>query len=340
MSKVQVNPEYTGLKDPVSTCIAALGDSFAAGTTDGPGDFDFVQGSNSTKINPYWNLLGHLLSPPPEAQIKCHYPKPILLYTGGADFPSAWTPSVLPLQIFRIGQLFIVAVPGEFTTMSGRRLRNAVLSVVKPYVSNAVVVISGLSSAYSQYVATPEEYVMQRYEGASTLFGPNTLPAYIQEYSNLALALVTGKPVPPGPTPKDWSDDLINILPGPASDVGTPGTVVNQPLSSYKIGSIVSVTFVSSDPRNSPGFKSQDTYLFVQQLNSDNTWTTVAVDGHWETKFLWSRKNSDSPSFADILWDTSRATPGTYRIIHSGNTLTLFGYSYPFNGTSQSFLLH
>ena len=37
--------------------------------------------------------------------------------------PIEWVPFVLPHQIFRIGQLIIVAVPGEFTTMSGRRLK-------------------------------------------------------------------------------------------------------------------------------------------------------------------------------------------------------------------------
>jgi Neutral/alkaline non-lysosomal ceramidase, N-terminal len=37
--------------------------------------------------------------------------------------PIEWVPFVLPHQIFQIGQLSIVAVPGEFTTMSGRRLK-------------------------------------------------------------------------------------------------------------------------------------------------------------------------------------------------------------------------
>lgn len=29
----------------------------------------------------------------------------------------------MPLQMFRIGQLYIIGVPAEFTTMAGRRLR-------------------------------------------------------------------------------------------------------------------------------------------------------------------------------------------------------------------------
>jgi hypothetical protein len=44
--------------------------SFAAGTTDGPGDFDFVQGTNSSKTNPYWNWLAKFLFNPPKEQVK------------------------------------------------------------------------------------------------------------------------------------------------------------------------------------------------------------------------------------------------------------------------------
>lgn len=75
-----------------------------------------------------------------------------------------------------------------------------------------VVVIAGLANEYSQYVATPEEYrtafhnerfcrvvfrprdnqiEVQRYEGASTLYGPYTLPAYQQEFAALAKRLMT-----------------------------------------------------------------------------------------------------------------------------------------------------
>ena len=37
---------------------------------------------------------------------------------------------------------------------------------------DAYVVIAGPANTYAHYVATPEEYSVQRYEGASTIFGP------------------------------------------------------------------------------------------------------------------------------------------------------------------------
>jgi len=59
----------------VSTCLAALGDSFAGGTTDGPGDFNFKQGVNDSSTNAWWNFIAHFLSSPSTEQIKCQYPK-------------------------------------------------------------------------------------------------------------------------------------------------------------------------------------------------------------------------------------------------------------------------
>lgn len=44
---------------------------------------------------------------------------------GYANTPYPWQPSVVHIQILRVGQLVILVVPGEFTTMSGRRIRCA-----------------------------------------------------------------------------------------------------------------------------------------------------------------------------------------------------------------------
>lgn len=55
----------------------------------------------------------------------------------------------------------------EFTTMAGRRLRDAVKEVLVSsgeFSSNIHVVIAGLTNTYSQYVTTFEEYEVQRYE--------------------------------------------------------------------------------------------------------------------------------------------------------------------------------
>lgn len=56
------------------------------------------------------------------------------------------------------------------------------------------VVLAGLCNVYTHYIATFEEYQRQRYEAASTIFGPHTLAAYQQQYSRLAKKLINVSP--------------------------------------------------------------------------------------------------------------------------------------------------
>merc|ERR1719290_537363 len=126
----------------------------------------------------------------------CHAPKPILLDTGELGFPWAWSPTIVDSQILSVGQVAILAVPGEFTTMAGRRLRESVKEVMETDTEEVKVVVAGLSNTYTHYITTYEEYQMQRYEAASTLYGPHTLAAYQQQFSHLAAALMSGEKVP------------------------------------------------------------------------------------------------------------------------------------------------
>jgi neutral ceramidase len=157
-------------------CTPAMGYAFAAGTTDGPGMFNFEQGT--TTGNVFWDHVRDFLSEPTPEEEKCQAPKPILLNTGDVEEPHAWDPATVPVQIVRVGGLFILAAPCELTTMAGRRVRDA----VRPYLQQLVdreaqalgaeegetvaVVIAGLANAYSSYVTTFEEYQAQRYEAA------------------------------------------------------------------------------------------------------------------------------------------------------------------------------
>lgn len=56
------------------------------------------------------------------------------------DVPRQWHPSISEVQMLRIGELIIAAVPGEFTTMSGRRLKEMIKSNLKEEMETAKVV--------------------------------------------------------------------------------------------------------------------------------------------------------------------------------------------------------
>ena len=89
--------------------------------------------------NPFWDFISGLLQEPSPEQVECQAPKPILLDTGEYVLPFAWHPihidtqvvksiSLTPAQVLRIGQVLLLAVPGEFTTMAGRWEASAFLS--------------------------------------------------------------------------------------------------------------------------------------------------------------------------------------------------------------------
>ena len=124
-------------------------------------------------------------------------PKPILFETGSGDPPLQ--SQVHPVSIARIGQLVILALPAEVTTMAGRRLRASVQRELGSWAQH--VVLAGYANGYSGYITTPEEYMLQQYEAAHTLHGRWTLPAYQQVGSArncpLAVATMTGAANPP-----------------------------------------------------------------------------------------------------------------------------------------------
>ncbi|KAJ7569271.1 hypothetical protein O6H91_01G069400 [Diphasiastrum complanatum] len=341
-------PKVAGSPQTVTTCPAAVGFSFAAGTTDGPGAFNFVQGDNHGNL--FWRLVGSALKAPTKQQVACQKPKPILIDTGEMFMPYPWAPSILPIQILRIGQFIILAVPSEFTTMAGRRLREAVKETLiakgnGEFSENTTVVIAGLTNGYSQYVTTYEEYQIQRYEGASTLYGPHTLSAYIQEFKKLADALADGSRVEAGPSPPYLVDQQIELLPGVVAD-GTPIGVNFGDLkkdvpenATYKIGDVVEAVFWSGCPRND--LFTEGTYSLVEFLNINEVWTPAYDDDDWSLRFLWTRPFSLSLySFATIRWEIPEtAAPGIYRLRHFGAYKHFFGSIKHFTGASSAFVV-
>lgn len=315
----------------VKTCPAALGYAMAAGTTDGPGMFDFSQGQNTS--NPFWNFIGGFLSPPSTEQKECHHPKPILLNTGEASLPYSWDPKTVPISVFRVGNLLILNVPCEFTTMAGRRLRRAVGKVAKKLgMDSPEITIAGLANSYTHYVTTFEEYAGQRYEAASTLYGPHTLSAYIQEFKRLTSDLLQNKPSISNDPPDDLQRKQISLItPVIIDTIGFGqkfGSVAVDSNDHYVAGGTVHISFRSANPRNDQ--RIEGTFMTVDHLQDDGSWATVYVDGDWCTKYVWRPLEDVGTtlgiSFADLYWDIPLdQEQGIYRLCHFGTRKTWIG---------------
>lgn len=111
----------------------------------------------------------------------------------GAMKTSPMLPTVLPLQIIRIGQLAFVCCPGEITTISGQRIRNTVAETLAKKGQNPVeqVVLISYCNEYMGYITTNEEYQTQHYEGGHTAYGQWTQAAFQTKFNELANELAT-----------------------------------------------------------------------------------------------------------------------------------------------------
>ncbi|CZS90372.1 related to ceramidase [Rhynchosporium agropyri] len=335
------------------TCPAALGYSFAAGTSDGPGAFDFTQNDpKDPNASPVWRVVSGLIKEPNEDQKRCHYPKPILLDVGELQNPYLWTPNIVDVQVLRVGQLVIIVSPGEATTMAGRRWKEAIHDSASSLALSAspsvdpFVVLGGPANSYTHYIATTEEYGIQRYEGASTLYGPYTLNAYI----NLTLSYLpylsssSTARLSPGPLPPDNRNHSLSFITGVVYD-GTPifkhfGDVKTDVRPAYKIGDLVSATFVGANPRNN--LRLEQTYAAIERLDTDTAqWARVRDDSDWSLVFNWKRTSSVlGTSEVEIVWETEDwAEVGQYRVRYYGDSKAAGGTITGFEGVSAEFVL-
>ncbi|KAJ6441476.1 neutral/alkaline nonlysosomal ceramidase [Purpureocillium lavendulum] len=342
----------------VYTCPAGLGYSTAAGTTDGDGLGGFTQGTTAPpSMGPLaflqhparslWSLLFKVLKSPSSKQRECHGPKPVLLDASGVTFPYAWEPNLVDMQMLRIGQMFVAVSPSEITTMAGRRWKAAIAQEARRLThEHPIPLVVGPANTYAHYVTTPEEYAAQRYEGSSTMFGPNQLSAFINLTAGNMHYLspkFVSMPLSRRDKAPNHSNSSLSLFPGVFFD-RTPasrqfGHVILQPSPAYSMGQTVRATFQGANPRNN--LRLEDTYLALEKEIFPGRWARVVDDADWFLLYSWRRTNLIlGYSEVDALWETKPdLEPGTYRIKYYGDARRMFGGLQSFEGTTEGFKL-
>mgnify|MGYP003636168107 CR=1 FL=1 len=355
------------------TCDGILGTSFGAGAEDGPGptqeglkcsddpaileaalnDIETLAGARLEGFPGSWPedlIPGHILSAAVMCNARdallflgdfsCQAEKPVLLPRGGTE---------LPIQLFRVGNLALLGLPWEVTTMSARRIRGLLLEELAP-IGIDTVVIAGLVNDYVHYLTTREEYSSQQYEGASTLYGPWTQAAVAQESLQLARAMRSQTPVSEPPAPGDRIDLTLQAgpreLPNPS---GPAGTVVTQPPSSITAGEVLDAEFVVGHPGND--LRIQESYVYVEKQLPSGDWLVVEEDRTPELLYEWKpilqapvaleRPLLTSGGTALVNWTIPANTPtGTYRLRVEGKSLGLIALeAQPYQAISNTFTI-
>ncbi len=218
---------------PPTTGSATIGVSMARGTAEGPGPLGpvpWVTGS----LNALASATDRLLAALVPGRVRTHDNKfplidvgrgleggrllgavplrwvpaldPVLRFARlvieqGALAGQPWFPQVMPLQLFRVGQIVIAASPFEITTVAARRLRRTLLDALAEEGVRHVVV-NPYANAYGGYLTTYEEYRVQHYEAGYTVFGPFQLAAVRGIFHELASRLSAAPAEPTRPLPE------------------------------------------------------------------------------------------------------------------------------------------
>lgn len=310
-------------------CAAAAA---TAGTDEGPGFFGFRQGRN-----PFFDTVSAQVAYRISPQLRdSQAPKGLIL----PRFANRLTPLVqerIPVQLIRLGPLYLIGLPAEITIVSGLRLRRAVAAIVGAPLTH--VLVAGYSNGYIHYVTTPEEYVAQRYEAGSTMYGRWELPALVQTVTRLAAAMRDGAAVERGTPPPDLSaraKGKARVRPDVQAG-GAFGDVLVAPRSAYRGGDTVRAEFVGAYPNND--LRRGATFVEVQRAVDDG-WVRVADDSDWATKFHW-RRAGRAGSRVTITWDVpSEVDGGRYRLVYHGDVLEPGGAVRPFAAATDPFEVH
>ncbi|XP_050668641.1 neutral ceramidase-like isoform X2 [Leptidea sinapis] len=328
------------VSDPVSGCVPAMGYSFASGTIDGANLLNITQGT--TTSNPLLDIVSSIVATATPEDVACHLPKPILLATGRADFPFPWHPRVVSISVLMLGGLMVAGVPGEPTTMAGRRMKDVISAAMEARGLEPRVVVSSLTNEYIHYVTTFEEYQIQRYEAASTIYGPHTLDIFLNKFREYTNILIEGGSVPSGPTPADYRDNTISLILPVVMDSAPLGQrfgdVIQQPPAVLNQGDTLRVSFVGANPRND--LRQETSHVVVERWEMGN-WTVVATDADWNTKFLWTRDSTVlGTSTATFEWVVPHDTITTqYRVAYYGTARRVMGTFSPFTAVTSNFTI-
>lgn len=254
-SNITCNPKFTNGKQDAFTDNATMGMAFFMGTKiDGPG-LHHIPGTIMIGISRFirfWEKLKAKFGSERYKKIiyrkyKAHGVKDILVESntrrvlgtkhlhripipGWADPSIAtfkyfhqkagninkpWTPKILPLQLFILGEVALAAFPFEITTIAGKRLRNLLEEILSKRGVKRVI-LSPYANGYSGYITTYEEYQAQIYEGGHTVFGEWSLAALQTKFEILAEQLLKPKServIPHDAIPPDFTEEELNHFP-------------------------------------------------------------------------------------------------------------------------------
>lgn len=141
LGSVLVRGEYTPDGEERRTGRPMFGAGAMAGTDEGPGFHGFRQGRN-----PFWDRLSRAMYRLARPTAAAQAPKGIVMPARLPNRIHPFVQEIVPVQLVRIGRLYLIGIPGEPTIVAGLRLRRMVASIVGADLADVLCV--GYTNAY------------------------------------------------------------------------------------------------------------------------------------------------------------------------------------------------
>jgi len=250
-------------------------------------------------------------------------------FTGGCHAEKQWLFSkaqllVMPanrfpyranIQVLRIGDVALVALPWEITTEAGNRIAERTAVAFRDAGTTARVVVASHANGYFGYATTPEEYSRQYYEGGHTLYGPGTTEFLARQSARLASELVTQETV--ADLPDRWEFPLVtrSHWPEPVKPAGSR-ELLSGPVfvaGDHNVEPYWSVVYRDVAPGS---MQLDQPLLSIEALRHPDAWVPLANNGRpvndrWQhdLQLRWLGDDGDGMARYELRWNNPPASP-------------------------------
>ncbi len=219
--------------------------------------------------------------------------------------PAHWGPDV-EVQVARVGDVALLAVPGEPTVEMARRCREEALEALPDQIDDATVL--GVTNGYNGYFTTPEEYDQQHYEGGHTVFGKHSEALVRKTHVELSRSMAydggANQDVTDASKRKSFRRENEEFA-DPPVESGSRGELSSQPPKEVERGSVVGFAWNGGGKGRD---RQVDEPFVVFERSEGDGWTSVVSD--LNLGLVWSCRRGRYRARYELPLDIE---PGVYR---------------------------
>lgn len=246
----------------------------------------------------------------------CHAQKRVALGSlQGLVLGEHGLPEVAQLMVVRVGGLALAVVPAEVTVSVGVMIKKTILREGRAagFTVDSVAVIS-LANGDLRYIVTPDEYAVQDYEGASTLYGPQSAMVLATQFGELAAMMGAGGQTAEAADVGEviaYAGKLRGVMSG--RDTGpAPERIERRFVSLECAGDTAVASWIDVYPgRLVPA----DGPVLRVERETSRGWEPFLWDDHSSLEVRALEPKGGRGYLWEARWLPGEALPGTYRIV-------------------------